>query len=101
MEKIFGKLIDNQGRCEHYGSPLDIIANRCGECGKLYACYKCHDELENHSFCAVDETEENTVMCGVCGKFYSYADYKKLCSCESCKSSFNPKCSLHSSIYRK
>ena len=100
-EKIFGKLTDSQGRCSHYHSPLDIIANRCGKCKKLYACYKCHDEAEDHSFEAVNTDEKNSVMCGVCGKYFSYKEYSSLCACPVCASSFNPRCSLHKSIYTK
>lgn len=98
-EKIFGKLTDLQGRCIHYNSELDIIANRCAVCQKLYACYKCHDEEEDHKFSAVSEDEKKTVMCGACGRFFSYREYSSLCQCPGCKSSFNPRCALHKNIY--
>ena len=100
-QKIYGKLTDSQGRCIHYNSPLDIIANKCGICKKFYACYKCHDETENHTFGAVAAFEKETVMCGVCGQKFSYAEYSKLTSCPKCSSLFNPKCSLHCKIYKK
>ena len=100
-EKIHGKTIDNAGRCVHYGSRLDVIANRCGECGKLYACYKCHDELETHKFSPVDENEPNSVMCGVCGAMFSYAEYSKFGKCPWCNAEFNPRCVLHKKCYVK
>lgn len=96
---IYGRLTDDAGRCRHYNSVLDIVANRCGICGKFYSCYKCHDELENHKFGPISQDEENSVMCGVCGTVYSYKEYSSLCSCKNCKSAFNPKCALHKSIY--
>ena len=96
---IFGKLVDDECRCEHYNSSLDIIANRCGFCGKLYACYKCHNELENHEFVPINADEKNTVMCGVCGKMFSYNEYSQLSECPECKSGFNPRCSLHKGCY--
>lgn len=98
-ERIFGKTIDAAGRCEHYHSALDVIANRCAVCNKLYACYKCHDACEAHSFGAVKSDTERTVMCGVCGAYYSYATYSALSSCTHCGARFNPGCALHKSCY--
>ena len=98
-EKIYGKLTDEQGRCVHYHSELDIIANKCSVCQKFYACYKCHDELENHPFGTTNPDEKETVMCGVCGKTFSYNEYSGLEKCPSCGSRFNPRCALHKSCY--
>ena len=98
-EKIYGKLTDEQGRCVHYHSELDIIANKCSVCRKFYACYKCHDELENHPFGTTSQDEKATVMCGVCGKTFSYNEYSGLEKCPSCGSGFNPRCALHKSCY--
>lgn len=99
--RIFGKLVDGQGRCEHYHTVRDIVANRCSVCGKFYACYKCHDELENHAFGAVDENESETVMCGVCHMLFSYKTYSALSKCSQCGSEFNPRCSLHKPCYAR
>ncbi|MCR5763711.1 MAG: hypothetical protein K6G00_10065 [Treponema sp.] len=98
---IYGRIIDDEGRCVHYGSIADIIANRCSICGKLYACYKCHDELEDHKFGAVRENEADSVMCGVCGTQFSYITYSGLSKCPSCGSLFNPRCALHKNCYAK
>ncbi len=99
--KIFGNLTDSQGRCIHYHSELDIIANKCGKCGKFYACYRCHDQLEDHSFEPVAPNEKDTVLCGVCQRLFSYDEYSKLKACPQCKSAFNPRCALHKSCYTK
>lgn len=96
---ISGKLTDTDGRCVHYNSALDIIANRCGKCRKFYACYKCHDEMESHRFEPVPANEKESVVCGVCGKKFSYEEYSALESCPCCKSLFNPRCALHKNIY--
>ena len=96
---IFGKLVDDQGRCEHYHTKLDVIANRCGVCNKLYACYKCHDELEDHPFSPVKQSEPESVMCGVCGTLYSYEEYSNITACKNCGAQFNPRCALHKSCY--
>lgn len=98
---IYGVQTDQEGRCIHYHGPNDVIANRCAKCQKLYACYKCHDELEDHKFEPVDLDIKDTAMCGACGKLYSYREYACLSECTNCHHSFNPGCSLHKSIYAK
>ena len=50
--KIHGIGLDKAGRCTHYHTQLDIAALLCAKCRKYYACYSCHDELEDHSFMA-------------------------------------------------
>ncbi len=97
--KIYGHTIDACGRCVHYGSVLDVVANRCGKCGKLYACYKCHDEMEEHAFSPVGEDEPESVMCGVCGKLFSYAEYSRMERCPNCTAGFNARCALHKECY--
>lgn len=97
---IHGRLTDNQGRCIHYHSILDVIANKCSVCGKYYSCYKCHDEMEDHPFGAVPSDEAASVMCGVCGHQFSYSEYEQMGgSCSNCGAKFNPGCSLHKCIY--
>jgi len=99
--KIYGVETDKEGRCIHYHSPQDVIANKCARCLKFYACYRCHDELEDHTFEPVDFEEENTVMCGSCGRLYSYKEYSCLTKCKKCSHEFNPGCSLHKNVYAK
>ena len=96
---IWGKLVDEQSRCEHYHSKLDIIANKCALCKKFYACYKCHNEMENHNFAPASIEEPDTVMCGACGKTYSYKNYSSITACTECGGSFNPNCANHKCIY--
>lgn len=96
---IHGILVDDESRCQHYHTKLDIIANRCSVCRKLYACYQCHDQLEDHPFGPVNPSDPDSVMCGVCGRTFSYNEYHQCCSCPDCGSAFNPRCSLHKDIY--
>lgn len=99
-EKIWGRLLDNEGRCIHWHSKLDVIANRCALCGKYYACYKCHDLAEDHAFVPYPiNSSSKIVMCGVCGYQFTYKHYQEIKVCDRCKSPFNPRCSLHQSIY--
>lgn len=41
----------------------------------------------------------NTVMCGSCGRLYSYKEYASITKCNECSHDFNPGCSLHKTIY--
>ena len=101
IKKIYGIQTDKEGRCIHYHSEVDIIANKCAKCMKFYACYKCHDELEDHTFEPVDPEDEDTVMCGSCGRLFSYTEYAGLIKCPECSHGFNKGCSLHKCIYTK
>ena len=98
-KNIYGNLTDDSGRCVHYHTELDVIANKCAVCKKFYACYKCHDEMEDHKFSPLAADQKETVMCGVCGKLFSYSEYSQLSKCPECGSGFNPRCSLHKGIY--
>ncbi|MHC3838446.1 CHY zinc finger protein, partial [Streptococcus thermophilus] len=35
--KIYGLLVDNESRCQHYHTDLDIVALKCFDCLKYYA----------------------------------------------------------------
>ena len=60
--KIHGIGLDKAGRCTHYHTQLDIAALLCAKCRKYYACYSCHDELEDHSFVATTPEEAYPVF---------------------------------------
>ena len=44
MIEVKGKPVDDQTRCEHYHSPLDIIAIKFKCCDDYFPCYQCHEE---------------------------------------------------------
>lgn len=99
---IQGKLTDNFTRCQHYHSPLDIIAIKFKCCNQYYACIHCHEELANHDPQQWNKTEFDTkaILCGNCKEEltierYFNADYK----CPNCSAHFNPKCSNHNHYY--
>ncbi len=96
--RIYGLLTDEEGRCAHYHSPLDVAALRCGRCGRYYSCYQCHDALEDHSFEPAPVTDPQPVLCGVCGRALSLEEYQRG-HCPHCGHSFNPGCRKHYSMY--
>ena len=75
--KIHGIGLDKAGRCTHYHTQLDIAALLCAKCRKYYACYSCHDELEDHSFVATTPEEAYPVLCGNCGRNLHFRNTKK------------------------
>ena len=40
--------LDDETRCSHYRSPVDIVALKAGCCGEYYACHACHAALADH-----------------------------------------------------
>ena len=69
--KIHGIGLDKAGRCTHYHTQLDIAALLCAKCRKYYACYSCHDELEDHPFAPTTPEEAYPVS--------QAAEYKVTC----------------------
>lgn len=117
--EIHGLLYDAQGRCEHYHSDRDVLANLCGICHRYYACYKCHAVLCDHPFAPIDRTHPAGLCCGVCGATFSYGEYAHsgagasaqdsaaqgsageefTPACPSCGAAMNPGCQLHAHLY--
>lgn len=99
---INGKLVDEQSRCYHWHSPLDVIALKFKCCEKYYACYSCHHELANHPTQRYDlsiDSNEKLIICGVCKTELCFNEYHEHMKCPHCKSQFNPACSLHYDLY--
>ena len=96
--RIHGLDLDDNGRCRHYHKNCDVVALKCSACGRYYACYECHDALEDHTFAATDLTEEYPVLCGNCHTTLTREEYLTG-SCVHCGFSFNPNCKLHYGIY--
>ena len=65
---------DAEGRCRHWHTLVDVVANKCATCGGWFACSLCHAELTDHDFGPMPK-EELCVMCGVCGRQMTYAEY--------------------------
>ncbi|MCO6504757.1 MAG: hypothetical protein J6568_04985 [Snodgrassella sp.] len=95
---IKGIKIDSCGRCQHYHNENDIAALQCGQCLQYYACYKCHDQLCDHTFVAMKTHKTKPIMCGQCKNCLTYSQYQQY-QCPYCQANFNSRCGLHKNIY--
>lgn len=95
---IYGLLTDEEGRCSHYHTERDVAALRCDTCGRYYACYQCHDLLEDHPFQPVSADDTAPVLCGSCFHTMTQEEYEKG-HCPFCGHHFNPGCKKHHHIY--
>lgn len=99
---IKGKLVDDQTRCIHYHSPLDIIAIKFKCCNVYYPCYYCHKEETNHTPDIWKKNEYNSraVLCGKCKQELTIEQYLDSNNeCPFCGCAFNPKCFNHYHFY--
>lgn len=102
MVQIHGALVDEQSRCVHYHTALDIVAISFKCCDKYYACHQCHAESESHAVTrwGMAEHRERVVLCGVCNNVLEIAEYLSCnFACPSCGSHFNPGCAMHYDLY--
>lgn len=100
--EVFGKIIDENTRCEHYHSELDIIAIKFKCCDKYYPCYQCHEETAGHAAQTWSKTEweMKAIFCGNCKTELTINEYMRSGNkCPNCKSLFNPNCSRHYHLY--
>lgn len=99
---VKGTLVDDQTRCAHWHSPLDIIAIKFKCCNDYYSCYECHKETAGHEAqqWSKDERNEKAILCGVCKNELTINEYFNGPNvCPYCQSSFNPNCSRHYHLY--
>ncbi|MCU5745821.1 CHY zinc finger protein [Staphylococcus sp. SQ8-PEA] len=97
MVEIYGNTVDNEARCTHYHSMVDIIAIKFKCCNKYYPCYKCHEENEKHMTKRWSESEfdQRVVLCGVCQYEMKISEYMMSEACPNCASHFNTRCLYH------
>lgn len=103
MVQAQGLLVDDESRCVHYHSDKDIVVLQCYECKKYYACYQCHNEIEEHIFSPypLSLKGDRPVLCGSCKETLTYEEYSGKGNCPYCKAAFNPACQSHYSYYFK
>lgn len=97
MVNIYGPTVDNESRCIHYQTPLDIIAIKFKCCNKYYPCYKCHNEAASHTIQRLDSSEfnEKAILCGVCKHEMTINEYMMIEACPNCDAHFNNRCKYH------
>ncbi|WP_253259885.1 CHY zinc finger protein [Subtercola boreus] len=98
---MLGQSVDDQTRCIHYHSELDVIAIRFACCGEYYPCHLCHTESAGHEVRTwpVAERDALAVLCGVCSSELTIVDYLDVDACPYCAAPFNPGCRLHAHLY--
>ena len=103
MVQAHGLLVDDESRCVHYHSDKDIVALQCNECQKYYACYQCHNALEDHTFSPypLRLKQNKPILCGSCKTTLTYEEYTEKGNCPHCKAAFNPACQSHHLYYFK
>lgn len=100
--KVYGKSVDNQTRCVHWHSQLDVIAIKFKCCDKYYPCFSCHEEEADHAHDVWPKSafDQKAILCGVCGNELTINEYiESDNTCPHCEASFNPGCSNHYHLY--
>ena len=99
--RVLGAVVDEQTRCIHYRTRLDIIAIRFPCCREYYPCHACHAESAGHPAqqWPIAGHDERAVLCGACGHVLTIAEYLKTDRCTACTAPFNPRCKLHAKLY--
>ena len=100
MPKVYGSLIDNETRCIHYHTFLDIIAIKFKCCEKYYPCYQCHNEHESHNIqrWSAEEFHKRRYFVEFV-KMNSIHDYMMTETCPNCQAHFNSRCKFHYHLY--
>ena len=98
---VLGPVVDDETRCIHYRTPLDVIAIEFACCRAFYPCHLCHAETADHPAeqWPVADRGERAVLCGVCGHLLTIDEYLVTGGCPACAAPFNPGCKLHAHLY--
>jgi uncharacterized CHY-type Zn-finger protein len=100
--EVYGIDVDEQTRCGHWHSPLDIIAIKFKCCGHWYPCFDCHTAVADHepSVWPSSEFGAKAILCGACGYQLAINEYLAADnSCPTCAAAFNPGCAKHYDLY--
>ncbi|MGR0319802.1 CHY zinc finger protein [Agromyces sp. ZXT2-3] len=99
--RVLGAVVDDETRCVHYRTEVDIVAIRFACCGEYYPCHLCHEEAAGHPArqWPVAERGEHAILCGACGDELPIATYLEVDACPGCGAAFNPRCRLHAHLY--
>ncbi|MEO8908001.1 MAG: CHY zinc finger protein [Microbacteriaceae bacterium] len=98
---VYGPVIDDQARCIHYGTAEDVVAIKFACCDRFYPCHLCHEQSESHPALQwpLARRAERAVLCGVCSRELTIAEYLMVENCPGCAARFNDGCRLHTGLY--
>ena len=99
---VRGVGLDPQTRCDHYRSPLDIVAIRMACCDTYYACKDCHAALADHPLrpWPREQWDLPAILCGACRGELTIRQYLDGGpACPRCGAGFNPGCRNHHHFY--
>ena len=99
---VKGSKIDDQTRCIHYHSALDIIAIKFKCCQTYYPCFYCHQSDAGHlaEKWKAEELNTKAILCGACKNELTISQYLECnYNCPFCHASFNPGCQNHNHLY--
>lgn len=99
--RVLGPTVDDETRCVHYRTELDVIAIRFACCGEYYPCHACHEETADHPATQwpIAERGRDAVLCGVCRTELTIDAYLATTVCPHCGAAFNERCRLHTHLY--
>ncbi len=99
--RVLGPVVDDETRCVHYRTPLDVVALEFACCEEFYPCHRCHAESVDHpaQVWPRESRDREAVLCGACGHRLSIAAYLGATRCPHCDAAFNPGCAAHAHLY--
>lgn len=100
--EVRGVGVDDETRCAHYATDLDVVAIEFACCETFFPCYRCHDALSDHDAGVWPSSSfgESAVLCGACGETTPIETYlESPLACPNCSTAFNPGCRDHYDRY--
>lgn len=109
---VHGQTVDEQTRCVHYNTDLDVIAIKFVCCERYYPCFECHAAAEAHPAeqWSRERWGQAAILCGGCRNELSIEEYKRalaaagaaasgIAHCPRCSIAINERCSVHAELY--
>lgn len=100
--EVRGNPVDDETRCVHWDSQLDVVAFRFPCCQGWWPCRSCHDEATDHQAetWGLEARDTEAVLCGVCKTTMTIEAYLACHhACPGCRARFNPGCQDHWPTY--